>query len=262
MMRMHAPPPTSLTSHSACADPDRAAPDGGDRAGVDPGTPRPRAGGLHAAAPATPQRVAQAPAHHIPGGGARCNQGGGRRRGCASSLRGPARPDGTDTSPDSRLRTRRHCYCRCAQPSGLLWALDTLEQPRVRSCRRHHACSHLRAPSGPPQLNLIRSRVAAGGVTKEWFQLLIRELFQPAFGMFEYLEETREFWFSPAASHIGVSKEDFRMVGIVLGLAIFNGVILDVHFPLVRPPPPPLLACHSLLACELCRRRVRVCGRR
>ena len=104
--------------------------------------------------------------------------------------------------------------------------------------------------------------MAAGGVTKEWFQLLIRELFQPAFGMFEYLEETREFWFSPAASHIGVSKEDFRMVGIVLGLAIFNGVILDVHFPLVRPPPPPLLACHSLLACELCRRRVRVCGRR
>eukprot|EP00892_Ulva_mutabilis_P004770 jgi/Ulvmu1/2665/UM014_0121.1 len=75
--------------------------------------------------------------------------------------------------------------------------------------------------------------VDEGGVTKEWFQLLIRELFQPAFGMFEYMEETREFWFSPAASHIGVSKEDFRMVGIVLGLAIFNGVILDVHFPLV-----------------------------
>lgn len=78
---------------------------------------------------------------------------------------------------------------------------------------------------------------AAGGVTKEWFQLLIRELFQPAFGMFEYVEETREFWLSPAASHIGVSKEDFRMVGIVLGLAIFNGVILDAHFPLVRAPP-------------------------
>lgn len=84
-------------------------------------------------------------------------------------------------------------------------------------------------------------------MTKEWFQLLIREIFQPAFGMFEYVEETREYWLSPAASRIGVAAEDFRMVGTVLGLAIFNGVILDVHFPLVRPPPPTALpATHSL----------------
>lgn len=85
-------------------------------------------------------------------------------------------------------------------------------------------------------------------MTKEWFQLLIRELFQPAFGMFEYVEETREYWLSPAASRIGVAAEDFRMVGTVLGLAIFNGVILDVHFPLVRLVPPKRMASHTQLA--------------
>jgi hypothetical protein len=52
--------------------------------------------------------------------------------------------------------------------------------------------------------------------------------------MFEYSDETREYWFSPAAQLIGVSKEDFKMVGVVLGLGIFNGIILDVHLPLVR----------------------------
>lgn len=101
-------------------------------------------------------------------------------------------------------------------------------------------CGFLKPPLLPPCANFanlcVRVWVAVGGVTKEWFQLLIRELFQPAFGMFEYVEETREVWLSPAASHIGVSKADFRMVGIVLGLAIFNGVILDAHFPLVRTP--------------------------
>lgn len=36
--------------------------------------------------------------------------------------------------------------------------------------------------------------------------------------MFQYNEDTREYWFSPAALEIGVSKSDFKMVGIVLGL--------------------------------------------
>ena len=47
--------------------------------------------------------------------------------------------------------------------------------------------------------------------------------------MFVYSEETRNFWFSQQALDV----EDFRLVGIVLGLAIYNNVILDVHFPLV-----------------------------
>jgi hypothetical protein len=48
------------------------------------------------------------------------------------------------------------------------------------------------------------------------------------FGMFEYMENTRTFWFS----HLSIELEtEYRLVGSVLGLAIYNGVILDLHFP-------------------------------
>eukprot|EP00210_Caulerpa_lentillifera_P006699 g6401.t1 len=68
-----------------------------------------------------------------------------------------------------------------------------------------------------------------GGLSKEFFQLLIEEIFNIDFGMFVYNEETRDYWFR--STDFGV--EDFHMVGTVLGLAIYNKVILDVHFPLV-----------------------------
>ena len=88
--------------------------------------------------------------------------------------------------------------------------------------------------------SIARVWVAAGGVSKEFFQLLVRDLFSPAFGMFEFNEETREFWFSPSALEVGVSQLDFQAVGQVLGLGIFNGIILDVHLPIVRPAALPL----------------------
>jgi hypothetical protein len=38
--------------------------------------------------------------------------------------------------------------------------------------------------------------VIAGGVQKEFFQLLIAELFDPKFGMLTYEEEARVLWFN------------------------------------------------------------------
>ena len=104
---------------------------------------------------------------------------------------------------------------------------------------------------------LLRNSVcdrSAGGVSKEFFQLLVREIFSADYGMFAFNEETREFWFSAAALEMGVSPLDFRMVGQVLGLAIFNGVLLDVHLPLVRAP---LRCCE----CSILQLRVRVHAR-
>ena len=46
--------------------------------------------------------------------------------------------------------------------------------------------------------------------------------------MFTYEEQTRTFWFR----HLSLEVEaEYRLVGSVLGLAIYNGVILDLHFP-------------------------------
>ncbi|KAH9314061.1 hypothetical protein KI387_022688, partial [Taxus chinensis] len=72
--------------------------------------------------------------------------------------------------------------------------------------------------------------VDEGGVTKEFFQILVRDLFHVDYGMFTYSEDTRNFWFNPNSME---SDHEFWLVGAILGLAIYNGVILDVHFPAV-----------------------------
>ena len=48
--------------------------------------------------------------------------------------------------------------------------------------------------------------------------------------MFTYQEETRMFWFNPTSFE---NDGHFTLIGIVLGLAIYNNIILDVHFPMV-----------------------------
>eukprot|EP01132_Coremiostelium_polycephalum_P003196 gene3196-4002_t len=68
-----------------------------------------------------------------------------------------------------------------------------------------------------------------GGVQKEFFQLVVRSIFNPQFGMFTYNESTRTFWFNPDSEDF----VEFELIGIILGLALYNTVILDVHFPLV-----------------------------
>ena len=49
-------------------------------------------------------------------------------------------------------------------------------------------------------------------------------------GMFTYNEETRTFWFNSTSFE---NDGQFMLIGIVLGIAIYNNVILDVHFPMV-----------------------------
>ena len=49
------------------------------------------------------------------------------------------------------------------------------------------------------------------------------------FGMFLHDSETNTVWFSQVQGN----DREYFLVGLVLGLAIYNGVILDVHFPLV-----------------------------
>ena len=68
-----------------------------------------------------------------------------------------------------------------------------------------------------------------GGVRKEFFMLVTRKLFDVNYGMFIYNEKTRLFWFN---SNSFEAKIKYELIGIVLGLALFNGVILDIKFPI------------------------------
>lgn len=69
-----------------------------------------------------------------------------------------------------------------------------------------------------------------GGVSKEFFQLIVEEIFNPDYGMFITNEETGTNWFNSFSFE---NDAQFTLIGIVLGLAIYNNVILPVSFPMV-----------------------------
>lgn len=101
-----------------------------------------------------------------------------------------------------------------------------------------------------------------GGVQKEFFQLAMRELIDPKYGMlfakeaeqiinektvgvrllttisnpysgmFKTNEESRLCWFAQNPLDDQLSLDEYNMVGRLIGLAIYNGIILDIHFPL------------------------------
>ncbi|RLO04832.1 hypothetical protein DYB28_000622 [Aphanomyces astaci] len=58
--------------------------------------------------------------------------------------------------------------------------------------------------------------------------IIIRQLLDPDFGMFLSDEDTHTLWFNCDSLE---SSMEFELIGILLGLAIYNGVILDLHFP-------------------------------
>uniref|UniRef100_A0A8C2UVN3 HECT-type E3 ubiquitin transferase n=1 Tax=Chinchilla lanigera TaxID=34839 RepID=A0A8C2UVN3_CHILA len=80
-----------------------------------------------------------------------------------------------------------------------------------------------------------------GGLTKEWFLLLIHQIFHPDYGMFTY-KNSHCHWFSSFKCD---NYSEFRLVGIIMGLAVYNSIILDIHFPprcykkLLSPPIVP-----------------------
>jgi len=69
-----------------------------------------------------------------------------------------------------------------------------------------------------------------GGLSKEFFQLIVEEIFNPDYGMFIHCSESHTYWFNPSSYE---SCAQFTLIGIVLGLAMYNSVILDLHLPSV-----------------------------
>ena len=68
----------------------------------------------------------------------------------------------------------------------------------------------------------------SGGLRKEWFLLLVREVFDPEHGLFVYDEDSQYCYFNPNTFE---TSDQFFLVGAVLGLAIYNSTILDVALP-------------------------------
>lgn len=68
----------------------------------------------------------------------------------------------------------------------------------------------------------------SGGLRKEWFLLLVREVFDPEHGLFVYDDDSHFCYFNPNTFE---TSDQFFLVGAVFGLAIYNSTILDVPLP-------------------------------
>lgn len=69
----------------------------------------------------------------------------------------------------------------------------------------------------------------AGGVTKEFFQLLSEDLFDVNSSLWSNRYGSEMTWFNSDCSW---DDEGFELVGVLVGLALYNGVLLDVRFPM------------------------------
>jgi alpha-tubulin suppressor-like RCC1 family protein len=71
--------------------------------------------------------------------------------------------------------------------------------------------------------------IDAGGVTKEFFQLLTTQLFNVNSGMWSMgISDANFAWFN---SDCVWNFDGYYLVGVLVGLAVYNSVLLDVHFP-------------------------------
>lgn len=68
----------------------------------------------------------------------------------------------------------------------------------------------------------------AGGVRKEYFMLILKEVVDPKYGMFRYFEESHLMWFSDFYLE---TDSMYCLVGLLCGLAIYNNTIIDICFP-------------------------------
>ncbi|USP81705.1 uncharacterized protein yc1106_08979 [Curvularia clavata] len=68
-----------------------------------------------------------------------------------------------------------------------------------------------------------------GGITYEFFRVILSDAFEPQHGMFTIDPQTRMTWFQPKSLE---PLWKFEMLGILFSLAVYNGITLPVTFPL------------------------------
>lgn len=70
-----------------------------------------------------------------------------------------------------------------------------------------------------------------GGVSKEFFTIALEEIFKPDYGMFRFNEDTGYHQFNPI--QFQETEKEYMLIGMILGLAIYNSINLDIAFPTV-----------------------------
>lgn len=77
--------------------------------------------------------------------------------------------------------------------------------------------------------------IDVGGVSKEYFSLIMKELFNPAFGMFKFNDQVQLYWFNGQSFEPNIN---FELVGTLMGIAYYNNMFVDM---------PLAPACYKIL---------------
>lgn len=78
-----------------------------------------------------------------------------------------------------------------------------------------------------------------GGLRREFFSLLLKEIFTEDFGMFRHNEDVQQYWIQGHADYFESVPEErkeqlisyFELFGSIVGLAIFNETLVDFPLP-------------------------------
>lgn len=88
----------------------------------------------------------------------------------------------------------------------------------------------LRKPLKVKFLESGEEGVDQGGPQYEFFAVLFRDLLRPERGLFQDIDSVNHVsWFTVAPLEV---KQKFELVGMALGLAVYNGIAVPVNFPL------------------------------
>ena len=160
---------------------------------------------------------------------------GGAARGFFASLQGifqpaasPASPDGpglqragsllpAPADSDVPATSPQFCMFRLRRTHLVADALDEVARQRQRDLFK------------PLRVHFLgEDGVDGGGVQKEFFQLFFEEVFTATYGMFKQFAETQTLWFDSGSLEL---DEEFYLVGVLVGMAVYNRVLLDAGFP-------------------------------
>lgn len=73
--------------------------------------------------------------------------------------------------------------------------------------------------------------IDVGGIRKEWFLLLKTALFTPSRNLFVEDEDSHYCWFNPGCIASASDLREYRLAGIITGLALYNSSMLDLPLP-------------------------------
>ncbi|KAI8620309.1 hypothetical protein BC830DRAFT_1059411 [Chytriomyces sp. MP71] len=71
-----------------------------------------------------------------------------------------------------------------------------------------------------------------GGIQKEFFQMVVKEIFNSNHGMFQYDSDSRLCWFTKETVTDPGVMEEYLLLGRLMGLAIYNSNTLEIPFPM------------------------------